>query len=1089
MANNVFKVDNGLTVSGGDLRVVNANAVELRANTTIAADASVSANLTVSGNTSLARTTISGNFLPTANGRVIGDTTATFDTFTGNNIVSGYLNPTSNGISLGSTSAQWDVNARTVIAANAIVVAGVVTINSLGVSATTTNANNVFGLTTTGIVVRTGAAAGTTRTITGGNTVTITNGDGVLANPTLSIPLQSGLFSNSQGVFVNASSVAVGQLPITYGGTGSTSAFGAFTNIVAGGVSVNTSASAYSYILSTDNAGNYVWAAPNPPPDTAANILTKIKTVDGSGSGLDADTLDGYDSATAATANTVAVRDASGYLYATYLNQSSALEVPTIASVFVNNGTDNFLRKISNTNFVSGLGLSTTAYADGRASTAYANAVSYTNSANTSMKTYVDTTAGTAYTNATVFAANAGNINNGTLAEARLPFRMNQNVRTTDAVTFGSMTVSGNLTVSGTTTYINTTTLNVGDNIITLNADFAGDPNTAPENAGFEVNRGIGTTVSFVWDETNDRWTLGSQNLVAGTFIGALTGNVTGNVSGSAGTLQTARNINGTSFNGSADITTATWGTARNITIGGTTKSVNGNADYNWTLAEIGAYSATNPNSYTSNLGTVTSVAAGTGLAGGTITTTGTISLASGVIASPGTYSSGISSIVVDTYGRVTSVTGSAGYSTTTGTVTSIGIAAGNGLSGGGTVTSSGTVTLNVGAGSYIIANADDIAVNANTGNIASTVVARDISGNFSAGTITATLSGQATSVSQSLTAGTGLSGTAYNGSAAQTWALATAGAGAANYSGGISAINVDAYGRVTSVSGSAGYVTSSGVTSITAGTYLTGGTVTSTGTFAVDATTTNTASKIVARDASGNFAAGTITATLSGTATNVSGTVAIGNGGTGSTTAAGARTSLGATTVGGNFFTLTNPSAITFPRINADNTVSTLDAATFRSAIGAGTSSTTGTVTSVAAGSYLTGGTITSTGTLAVDATTTATASKIAARDASANIYANDFYATSDARLKKDIVEIQNALDTIEKISGVQFKWNELASDPNKEKVQVGVIAQEVEAVAPEIVSTNEDGFKSVSYDKLVPLLIQAVKELSEKVKQLEGK
>jgi hypothetical protein len=1068
MANNVFKVDNGLTVSGGDLRVVNANAVELRANTTIAADASVSANLTVSGNTSLAKTTISGNFLPTANGRVIGDTTATFDTFTGNNIVSGYLNPTSNGISLGSTSAQWDVNARTVIAANAIVVAGVVTINSLGVSATTTNANNVFGLTTTGIVVRTGAAAGTTRTITGGNTVTITNGDGVLANPTLSIPLQSGLFSNSQGVFVNASSVAVGQLPITYGGTGSTSAFGAFTNIVAGGVSVNTSASAYSYILSTDNAGNYVWAAPNPPPDTAANILTKIKTVDGSGSGLDADTLDGYDSATAATANTVAVRDASGYLYATYLNQSSALEVPTIASVFVNNGTDNFLRKISNTNFVSGLSLATVAlnnqaysnavsYAGSIAATAYSNAVSYAGSI-----------AATAYSNATVFAANAGNINNGTLAEARLPYRMDQSVRTTDTVTFGNMTVSGNLTVSGTTTYINTTTLNVGDNIITLNADHSGAPT---QDAGFEVNRGTSATVSFVWDETNDRWTLGSQNLVAGTFIGALTGNVTGNVSGSAGTLQTARNINGTSFNGSADITTATWGTARNITIGGTTKSVNGNADYNWTLAEIGAYSATNPNSYTSNLGTVTSVATGTGLTGGTITTTGTISLASGVIASPGTYSSGISSIVVDTYGRVTSVTGSAGYVTSSG-VTSVGT--GTGLTGG-TITSTGTISL------------------------ASGVIA-------SPGT----------------------------------------------YSSGISAITVDTYGRVTGVSGSAGYSTTTGtLTSVTvsADNGLTGGgTLTGAGgtlnlsvgagnyiivnsdNIAVDSTSLNVASKVVNRDSSGNFSAGTITATLSGTATNVSGTVAIGNGGTGSTTAAGARgnlggttvgqnfftltnpgairfprinadnsvsalsdsafrTAIGATTVGGNFFTLTNPSAVTFPRINADNTVSTLSAADFRTAIGAGTSSTTGTVTSVAAGSYLTGGTITTTGTLAVDATTTATASKVAARDSSANIYANDFFATSDARLKKDIVEIQNALATIEKISGVQFKWNELASDPNKEKVQVGVIAQEVEAVAPEIVSTNEDGFKSVSYDKLVPLLIQAVKELSEKVKQLEGK
>lgn len=61
-------------------------------------------------------------------------------------------------------------------------------------------------------------------------------------------------------------------------------------------------------------------------------------------------------------------------------------------------------------------------------------------------------------------------------------------------------------------------------------------------------------------------------------------------------------------------------------------------------------------------------------------------------------------------------------------------------------------------------------------------------------------------------------------------------------------------------------------------------------------------------------------------------------------------RTSLGATTVGSNLFTLANPSAITFIRINADNSISTLDASTFRTAIGAGTSSNLGTVTSVAA-------------------------------------------------------------------------------------------------------------------------------------------
>lgn len=69
-------------------------------------------------------------------------------------------------------------------------------------------------------------------------------------------------------------------------------------------------------------------------------------------------------------------------------------------------------------------------------------------------------------------------------------------------------------------------------------------------------------------------------------------------------------------------------------------------------------------------------------------------------------------------------------------------------------------------------------------------------------------------------------------------------------------------------------------------------------------------------------------------------------DGGSTNLVAATGRTSLGGTTVGQNFFTLTNPTAVTFPRINADNTVSALDAATFRTAIGAGTGS--GTVTSV---------------------------------------------------------------------------------------------------------------------------------------------
>jgi len=90
-------------------------------------------------------------------------------------------------------------------------------------------------------------------------------------------------------------------------------------------------------------------------------------------------------------------------------------------------------------------------------------------------------------------------------------------------------------------------------------------------------------------------------------------------------------------------------------------------------------------------------------------------------------------------------------------------------------------------------------------------------------------------------------------------------------------------------------------------------------------------------------------------------------DGGATGLTASTGRTSLGATTVGSNLFTLTNPSAITFPRFNADNTVSSLSASDFRTAIGAGA----GTVTSVAAtagtGISVSGSPITSSGTLTI--------------------------------------------------------------------------------------------------------------------------
>jgi hypothetical protein len=115
-----------------------------------------------------------------------------------------------------------------------------------------------------------------------------------------------------------------------------------------------------------------------------------------------------------------------------------------------------------------------------------------------------------------------------------------------------------------------------------------------------------------------------------------------------------------------------------------------------------------------------------------------------------------------------------------------------------------------------------------------------------------------------------------------------------------------------------------------------------------------------------------TLNQNTTGTAANVSGVVAILNGGTGATTNTNARTNLGATTLGSNLFTITNPSAITFPRFNADNSVSSLSAADFRTAIGAGTGS--GTVTSVGGTGTVNGitltGTVTSSGNLTLGGT-----------------------------------------------------------------------------------------------------------------------
>jgi len=161
--------------------------------------------------------------------------------------------------------------------------------------------------------------------------------------------------------------------------------------------------------------------------------------------------------------------------------------------------------------------------------------------------------------------------------------------------------------------------------------------------------------------------------------------------------------------------------------------------------------------------------------------------------------------------------------------------------------------------------------VDATSANTASKVVARDASGDFSAGIVTAALSGNATTSTTS----TNLAGGTANQIPYQTSAGTTSFITAASGTNYVLNFNGSSFNWVSgSISGVA---LGSNLNALTLGTYLTGTSYngSSVVTAAVDATTTNTASKVVARDASGDFAAGTITAALSGnatTATNLGG-------------------------------------------------------------------------------------------------------------------------------------------------------------------------------------------------------------------------
>ena len=105
-------------------------------------------------------------------------------------------------------------------------------------------------------------------------------------------------------------------------------------------------------------------------------------------------------------------------------------------------------------------------------------------------------------------------------------------------------------------------------------------------------------------------------------------------------------------------------------------------------------------------------------------------------------------------------------------------------------------------------------------------------------------------------------------------------------------------------------------------------------------------------------------------------------------------------------------------------------------------------------------------------------------------NVKCSGIQEASDIRFKHNVRTLDHALDKVSSLRGVAFEWNQnggvIGATPGSE--QIGVVAQEVETVFPQLVFTSDDGYKSVDYTKLTAVLIEAVKELTAQNEKMQA-
>ena len=670
---------------------------------------------------------------------------------------------------------------------------------------------------------------------------------------------------------------------------------------------------------------------------------------------------------------------------------------------------------------------------------------------------------------------------------------------TTGAATFSNnVTISGNLIVSGTTTYVNTATLNVSDNIVTLNADVP--VGTAPtESAGIEVNRGNAANSSLIWDETNDRWTAtgntGLSGAVAEIHIGG-TGAANLAVDNAGGTVLQDLAINVDGFGHLRTITAA---------------SANLDARY-LGFSTVVAGNSSQANVVADLYNDVLTLANGAGVTITTNATTDSITFAHSdtsaqanvsVVNGNGNVLQGIS-LKVDEFGHVVEATTSSTDLDTRYTRTAF---ANINVSGQTTIVADGVadVLTLAGAGTVSIttdASTDTITItgatqNSTLSNIANTVANRGLiqltsvasnttAGFVGAGSVVVSSNSTAVVITGNLVDSVSNTSSSYGASAS---AVKTAYDTAISaYSNAVSTAASDASSKAaTAYSNAVSYA--SNASNISSGTLSVARGGTGTGDFATagipyvngtTAFTTATAAQIVSAIGTTKVANATYadSAGTAGTATSA-GSVTNGVYTTGDQTIGGVKTFsswiLGATT-----------------SLSMSQDDGTTRGSFICKASGTGDANLAGMTFWNDAYAIKLG--VRADGYFGLGGWSRAAWSWYS--DPSGNMTAaGNVTAYSDPLLKENFQRVEQPFSILNRLDGGTFTWKDgFAHTACKAgKKDYGILADQVEAVMPEIVSPSielgGETFRTVAYEKLVPVLIEAIKQLKQEVDDLRSK